>query len=164
MRVISPGMVWAPCCSSESWPLKVSKTDSIVCRRLPRLPKRATIPALAPLADLVAAGKPIPPKVRRDHALGPPEDCAPLAVFLASDEAADITGQAIGIGGDMLTVYAHPVEAAVEYRDGGWTAEEIAKAWADRLRKEKQPYTPNIPPLDLGADAEDAMLRATICA
>jgi NAD(P)-dependent dehydrogenase (short-subunit alcohol dehydrogenase family) len=110
----------------------------------------ATIPALAPLAEVVAAGKPIPPKVRRDHALGPPEDCAPLAVFLASDQAAAITGQAIGIGGDKLTVYAHPTEAAVEYRDGGWTAEEIAKAWADGLGKAEQPYAPTIPPLDLG--------------
>jgi NAD(P)-dependent dehydrogenase (short-subunit alcohol dehydrogenase family) len=110
----------------------------------------ATIPALAPLADLVAAGKPIPRNVRRDHALGSPEDCAPLAVFLASDQAADVTGQAIGIGGDKLSVYTHPAEAAVEYRDGGWTADEIAKAWSDRLRKAQQPYAPNIPPLDLG--------------
>ena len=53
----------------------------------------ATIPALAPLAELVEAGKADSPKVRRRHALGPPEDCAPLAVFLASDEAADVTGR-----------------------------------------------------------------------
>jgi NAD(P)-dependent dehydrogenase (short-subunit alcohol dehydrogenase family) len=111
----------------------------------------ATVPALAPLAEWVATGKPIPPKVRRDHALGPPEDCAPLVVFLASDEAAGITGQAIGIGGDKLTVYAHPAEAAVEYRDGGWTADEIATVWADRLGEATQRYTPDLPPLELGA-------------
>ncbi len=45
----------------------------------------ATIPVFAPLAEMVEAGQPIPPKVRRDHALGPPEDCASLIVFLASD-------------------------------------------------------------------------------
>ncbi len=111
----------------------------------------ATVPALAPLAELVAAGKPFPPKVRRDHALGPPDDCAPLVVFLASDEAAGITGQAIGIGGDKLTVYSHPTEAVVEYRDSGWTAEELASVWADRLSDAMQRYTPDLPPLDLEA-------------
>ena len=44
-----------------------------------------------------------PPEVRREHALGGPEDCAPLVVYLASEAAAGVTGQAIGIGGDRLS-------------------------------------------------------------
>ena len=44
-------------------------------------------------------------------------------------QAAGITGQAIGIGGDRLTLYSHPAEAAVALRDGGWDAEAIAAEW-----------------------------------
>jgi NAD(P)-dependent dehydrogenase (short-subunit alcohol dehydrogenase family) len=109
----------------------------------------ATIPVFAPLAEMVEAGQPIPPKVRRDHALGLPEDCAPLVVFLASDEASDITAQAIGIGGDKLTVYSHPAEAAVEYLDGGWTTGEISAVWSERLRDQVKSYEPEQAPLDL---------------
>ena len=54
----------------------------------------------------------MPAEVRREHALGMPEDCAPLVVFLASDAAAGMTGQAIGIGGDRLSLYSHPAEIA----------------------------------------------------
>ena len=43
--------------------------------------------------------------------LGGPEDVAPLVVYLASAASAGVTGQAIGIGGDRLSVWAHPAEA-----------------------------------------------------
>ena len=62
-----------------------------------------TIPAYEPLIARVEAGEPFPPEVRREHAIGMPSECAPLVVFLSSDEAAGVTGQAIGIGGDRLT-------------------------------------------------------------
>src|SRR3954469_1522013 len=78
----------------------------------------ATIPVYAPLVGRDE----FPPAVRREHALGMPEDCAPLVVYLASDAAAEITGQAIGIGGDRLSLYSHPAEIAHALRDGGWTA------------------------------------------
>ena len=67
-----------------------------------------TIPIYEPLIERVSRGEPLPPQVRREHAIGMPEDCSPLLVFLASDAAAGITGQAIGIGGDKLSVYSHP--------------------------------------------------------
>ena len=38
------------------------------------------------------------------------EDCAGLVVFLASDRAADVTGQCLGIGGDRLSLWSHPTE------------------------------------------------------
>jgi NAD(P)-dependent dehydrogenase (short-subunit alcohol dehydrogenase family) len=87
-----------------------------------------------------------PPEVRREHALGMPSDCAPLVVFLASEAASGVTGQAIGIGGDRLSLYSHPAEIAFELREGGWTAEEIASAWAGF---EPQPYGVRLPELDL---------------
>ena len=54
---------------------------------------------------------------------------APLIVHLASDAAADITGQCIGIGGDKLSLWSHPQEVSIAYADGGWSVDAIAAAW-----------------------------------
>ena len=113
----------------------------------------ATIPIYAPLVARAAAGEPFPRLVRQEHAVGMPEDCAGLAVFLASDAAADITGQAIGIGGDKLTLYTHPSEAKFIYLEGGWTAEEIAEAWTEQLAPLRQSVGMSLPPLDLDKES-----------
>ena len=56
-----------------------------------------------------------------------PQDAAGLVAFLASDAAAGISGQAVGIGGDRLALWSHPTEAVVEFADGtGWSADAIA--------------------------------------
>ena len=78
-----------------------------------------------------------------------PEDCAPLVVFLASDAAADVTGQAIGLGGDRLALWSHPAEVVVELREGGWSAEAIAEAWDERSRPRAQTYGIEFAELDL---------------
>ena len=108
----------------------------------------ATIPVYAPLAEGLERGEPLPRQVRRDHGLGPPEDAAPLVVFLASDAAAGITGQCIGIGGDKLSLWSHPEEIAVEFADGGWSAAAIAQAWSEKLAPHEQSYGIVFPPLD----------------
>jgi NAD(P)-dependent dehydrogenase (short-subunit alcohol dehydrogenase family) len=107
----------------------------------------ASIPIYAPLAERVAAGEGLPTEVRREHAVGMPEDCAPLVVFLASDSAADVTGQAVGIGGDKLTLYTHPAEAAHAFREGGWTAEEIAATWESSFARLRQSSGVSLPEL-----------------
>lgn len=109
----------------------------------------ASIPVYAPLVERVEAGGPLPREVRREHALGMPEDCAPLVVFLASDAAADVTGQAIGIGGDRLTLYTHPAEAAHAFRDGGWSAEQIAATWESELAPLRQSVGVSLPEFSL---------------
>ncbi len=98
-----------------------------------------TIPIYAELYERFLRGEPLPREVRRDHALGSPEDVAPLVVWLASDLAADVTGQALGIGGDKLTMYGHPTEAAVDFADGGWTAEDIDAVWRNEFERHRQP-------------------------
>lgn len=108
----------------------------------------ATIPIYAPFADAVAAGRPLPRRLRQQHALGPPEDAAPLVVFLASDESAAITGQCIGIGGDKLSIWSHPTEVAVAYADGGWSPDAIAEAWPTSLGAYEQTYGIVLPPLE----------------
>lgn len=113
----------------------------------------ATIPIYAPLLPLAEAGAGFPAEVRRNHAIGMPEECAPLVVFLASEQGADVTGQAIGIGGDRLTLYSHPAEEAVAFREGGWDAEAIAAEWEANLAPHRQPSGVTLPPLSLGQES-----------
>ena len=136
---------------ARTWALELARSQITVNAIVPTAwtQMTASIPLYAPLVDLVDAGEPLPRAVRRDHAIGMPEECAPLVVFLASEAARDVTGQAIGIGGDKLTLYSHPAEETVEYRDGGWTAGEIADAWSAGLSSHRQSSGVELPPLEL---------------
>jgi NAD(P)-dependent dehydrogenase (short-subunit alcohol dehydrogenase family) len=88
-----------------------------------------TIPAFAPLIEeSERTGKPLPAWVRRDEGLGTVDDVTGLITFLASDASKDITGQAIGVGGDRLALWAHPQEKVVAFADGGWSASSIGAA------------------------------------
>jgi NAD(P)-dependent dehydrogenase (short-subunit alcohol dehydrogenase family) len=99
----------------------------------------ATIPAFAPYIDALARrGEQLPSWLRQGEGFGTPEDAAGLIVFLASDAAQDVTGQAIGIGGDRLSLWTHPDEAAVAINDGGWSAEAIAAAWPTSVGRNPQ--------------------------
>jgi NAD(P)-dependent dehydrogenase (short-subunit alcohol dehydrogenase family) len=138
---------------ARTWSLELARSAITVNAIVPTAwtQMTASIPAYGPLAELVEAGEPLPTEVRRDHALGMPEDCAPLIVFLASEASCDVTGQAIGIGGDRLMLYSHPAELVVLYRDGGWRAEDIAADWAERIAGSLQSSGIELPPLQLDA-------------
>jgi NAD(P)-dependent dehydrogenase (short-subunit alcohol dehydrogenase family) len=106
-----------------------------------------TIPAFAPvLAEAERTGEPLPPWVRRDAGLGTVDDVTGLITFLASDAAAEITGQAIGVGGDRLALWSHPAEKTVAFADGGWTADEIAAQWPTGVGAEPETYGIPAPP------------------
>lgn len=87
-----------------------------------------TIPALKPFNAMIARGEPLPAKLRKDLGIGGPEDVAAAFVYLASERSAGITGQCIGIGGDRLSIWSHPVEAAHRLSTGGWTADALGDA------------------------------------
>jgi NAD(P)-dependent dehydrogenase (short-subunit alcohol dehydrogenase family) len=87
----------------------------------------------------------MPPFARKALAFGAPEDAAGLVAFLASDAAAGITGQAIGVGGDRLSLWSHPQQVAAAYADGGWSADAIAEAWPTTLGAEPQTVGENLP-------------------
>jgi NAD(P)-dependent dehydrogenase (short-subunit alcohol dehydrogenase family) len=98
-----------------------------------------TIPALKPFVDALKAGEPLPPFARQQLGFGSPEDAAGLVAFLASDAAAGITGQAVGIGGDRLALWSHPTEVVVEFADGtGWSADAVAEAWPKQFAGAQQ--------------------------
>ncbi|GAA2730064.1 SDR family NAD(P)-dependent oxidoreductase [Streptomyces nogalater] len=108
-----------------------------------------TIPVFAPfIEESERTGKPLPDWLRKDEGLGTVEDVAGLVTFLASDLSAEVTGQAIGVGGDRLALWAHPKEKAVAFADGGWSADAIASAWADGVGAEPESYgipAPRVP-------------------
>ncbi len=132
---------------ARTWSLELARAGITANAVIPTAlsPMTATIPAYAELYERFLEGEPIPAEYRRDHALGSPEDVAPLIVWLASDAASGVTGQAIGIGGDRLTLYSHPGEAAVVFRDGGWDPAGIGDAWERELAAHAQTSGPTVP-------------------
>jgi len=136
---------------ARTWALELARSEITVNAIVPTAWTRmtASIPIYEPLVARIEAGEDFPAEVRREHAIGMPEACAPLVVFLASDAAAGVTGQAIGIGGDRLSLYSHPAELVAELRDGGWTAEEIAARWDAAFAPSQQPYGVKLPALEM---------------
>jgi NAD(P)-dependent dehydrogenase (short-subunit alcohol dehydrogenase family) len=105
-----------------------------------------TVPFLKPYVDALKAGEALPPFARRELGFGPPQDAAGLVAFLASDAAAGITGQAVGIGGDRLALWSHPAETVVEFADGtGWSADAIAGIWPDKFAAAQQTVGQQLP-------------------
>jgi NAD(P)-dependent dehydrogenase (short-subunit alcohol dehydrogenase family) len=129
---------------ARTWAMELARAKVTVNAIVPTAWTQMT--ASIPIYEPLIGRDEFPLEVRREHALGRPEDCAPLVVYLASDAAAGVTGQAIGIGGDRLSLYSHPAEIAHELRDGGWTADAIAEA-VDAFPA--QPYGVQLPELNL---------------
>lgn len=125
---------------ARTWSMECAKSSITVNAIVPVAWTQmvASIPAFASYAEAVTHGEPLPPDIRQRLGLGMPEDVAPLLVFLASAQAAHVTGQCIGIGGDKLALWSHPQELRAAYRDHGWTAEEIARIWNSSVGLEPQ--------------------------
>ncbi|MFK0170459.1 SDR family NAD(P)-dependent oxidoreductase [Streptomyces sp. NPDC090306] len=100
-----------------------------------------TVPAFAPaIEEAERTGLPLPEWMRKDEGLGSVDDVTGLITFLASDASADVTGQAIGVGGDRLALWTHPREKTTDFRDGGWSADEIAAAWHGGVGAEPETF------------------------
>ncbi len=106
----------------------------------------ATVPYFAAAVEADAAGEPMPAFFRHDLGFGTSDDVAGLIAYLASDAAAGITGQAIGIGGDRIQLWSHPEAVATAYHEGGWSAEALASGFADAVG-ELQSVGERFPPL-----------------
>lgn len=137
---------------ARTWAMELSRAAVTVNAVIPNAATQMTrtIPALAPFAETLERGEPVPPVVRRAVGFGSASDAAGLVVFLASDAAAGVTGQCIGIGGDRLSLWSHPQEVSVAFADGGWTAQAIADSWASTVGAEPQKYGITIPELSVG--------------
>lgn len=126
---------------ARTWAMECAKAGITVNAIVPvaATAMTATMPAFAPYVEAWRNdGVPLPAWLRAGEGFGTPEDATGLVVFLASAEAESVTGQAIGIGGDKLSLWTHPEEVTVAYRDGGWTADAIASTWATTVGRTPQ--------------------------
>ena len=62
-----------------------------------------------------------------------PESVAPLIVYLASDAADWISGQAIFLAGDSLALIRHPMEHHLSFRPEGWNVEDLERHFREQL-------------------------------
>lgn len=135
---------------ARTWSLELARSEITVNAVVPTAmtAMTGTMPIYADHYERFLAGESLPRVIRQDHALGAPDDAAPLVVWLASERSAGVTGQAIGIGGDRLTLYSHPAVLTTRDAEGGWTADGIADVWEAELADSAQPSGPTFPPLD----------------
>ena len=63
-----------------------------------------------------------------------PEHIAPVAVFLASDAAREVSGQVFGVRGKEIMLFSHMRPARSIHHDLGWTAERLAALFPGTLR------------------------------
>jgi NAD(P)-dependent dehydrogenase (short-subunit alcohol dehydrogenase family) len=95
--------------------------------------------AISPTADTRMTQR-LPSERRGAATATPPEAIAPVVAFLASDRAAHITGQVIGVRGTEVSVYSHPAPIRTATKTAPWTPEDLAEVWdrtlgQDRLRR-----------------------------
>ncbi len=62
-----------------------------------------------------------------------PANVAPLVVFLASDDAANVSGQCLGASGYRIVRYTHIVPDKVIYNAGPWDVDRLAEVFKNTL-------------------------------
>src|SRR5215471_15151850 len=97
-----------------------------------------TVNCISPTADTRMTQR--LPDERRGQAMAPPEAIAAVVSYLASDRAAHITGQVVGVRGNEVTLYSHPAPLRQVTSREAWTPEAIADVYdralgQDRLRR-----------------------------
>jgi 3-oxoacyl-[acyl-carrier protein] reductase len=119
----------------RTWALEMKKAGVTVNAVIPvaATAMTKTVPYFAKAVEADERGEAMPAFFRHDLGFGTADDVAGLIAYLASDEAAGITGQAIGAGGDRLQVWTHPEPATTDYRDGGWSYEALQEQGAELI-------------------------------
>jgi NAD(P)-dependent dehydrogenase (short-subunit alcohol dehydrogenase family) len=107
----------------------------------------ATVPYFHAAMEADAQGHPMPDFFRHTLGFGTAADVAPLIAYLASDAAAEVTGQAIGVGGDRLQLWSHPEPVVSAYQAGGWTPEALAAEFPTAVGGALQSVGEQFPPL-----------------
>ena len=87
-------------------------------------------------------------EAQKNYSLNPPDPelVPPLVLYLATDEAANITGQVFTVAGGHVGLFPEPKEVSLIYKNykkyGPWTIDEIAKLLPSKLGM----YLVNPPP------------------
>ena len=111
----------------RTWALELKKAGITANAVIPvaATAMTATVPYFHAAVEADAKGEPLPEFFRKEVGFGGAGDVAPLIAYLASDDAASITGQAIGVGGDRLQVWSHPEPVETLFHDGGWDTDAL---------------------------------------
>ena len=107
----------------------------------------ATIPYFAAAVEAEQRGEKLPAFFRHDLGFGTAGDVAGLVAYLATDAAAGVTGQAIGVGGDRLQIWAHPEPVFSAYHEGGWDVAALEDALPGIIDAHRQSVGETFPPL-----------------
>src|SRR5580693_8654571 len=89
------------------------------------------------MTDTIPAGRmPGAPLINSETASGTPMDPAnvpPVIVYLASDQAAEVTGQCFGASGYRITRYTHMKPDRVIINNGPWDIDQLFKIFKQTL-------------------------------
>lgn len=134
---------------TRTWALEMKKAGVTANAVIPvaATAMTRTVPYFAAAIEADDAGTAMPAFYRHDLGFGLPDDVAGLIVWLASDAAAGITGQALGVGGDRIQIWTHPEPTESYYHQGGWDAETIGTELAPELTAHLQSVGEKFPPL-----------------
>jgi 3-oxoacyl-[acyl-carrier protein] reductase len=134
---------------TRTWALEMTRAGVTVNTVIPvaATAMTRTVPFFAAAIEADDRGEAMPAFFRETLGFGTSEDVAGLIAFLASDAAASITGQAIGVGGDRLQIWSHPVPLATAYHEGGWSVEDLTKGLPELLTGASQTVGEDFPPL-----------------
>lgn len=133
----------------RTWALELKKAGITANAVIPvaSTAMTATVPYFAAAVEAENRGEPMPAFFRHDLGFGTSDDVAGLIAYLASDEAASVTGQVIGIGGDRIQLWSHPEPIVTEYHDGGWSYEALSDGFPDLLGTRQQSVGERLPAL-----------------
>jgi 3-oxoacyl-[acyl-carrier protein] reductase len=114
---------------TRTWALEMARSQVTVNAVIPvaSTAMTRTVPYFAAAVAAEDRGEAMPAFFRHELGFGTADDVAGLIAFLASDAAAGITGQAIGVGGDRLQLWSHPEPVLDAYHEGGWSAEALER-------------------------------------
>jgi NAD(P)-dependent dehydrogenase (short-subunit alcohol dehydrogenase family) len=68
-----------------------------------------------------------------------PAHIAPVAAFLASDAAKDVTGQVFGVRGKEIMLFSHERPIMRLHHDAGWTVERLAEMFPGTFQQHLVP-------------------------
>ncbi|MBA8825030.1 3-oxoacyl-[acyl-carrier protein] reductase [Saccharopolyspora lacisalsi] len=131
----------------RTWAMELARANVTVNAVVPvaATSMTETVTFLKPYVEAVNNGEELPPFARRELGFGRPADAAGVVAFLAGDGAAEITGQAIGIGGDRLSLWSHPDMTVTAHHDGGWDAEAITRQWPETFAEHLESVGERLP-------------------
>ncbi|ALP49064.1 SDR family oxidoreductase [Corynebacterium glutamicum] len=111
----------------RTWALEMKRAGITINAIIPEAATdmTKTVPYFQKAVEADERGEAMPAFFRETLGFGTPQDVAGLVAFFSSDEAANISGQAIGAGGDRMQVWKHPEPAVTEFNPGGWTYEAL---------------------------------------